>query len=312
MNKRVARTGSQIKTGVISFPRLNHLSAERCKNVQTVIQGCWKSIQGLKRALYPTIFWTANLFTGLENAKTGMCTGVSCSRRPPERASADSAEAVTPVMVIGVSSVRGRPQCSRIFLKRSSVFANSQWSRHESSDDPHFLLLLSPSLSLLNPIKFPPQTLCPSLLLHFLLLQPHSPHQTPTNPSRRLSPSFSPFPRPAIPNSLYISLYHLTSPYFLELSPLALSLLPLHTSYTSLPFTHPDTLSPLPVLSEPSVSLISLALSLSAFHSLSPQYCAFRISITRPWVKVCPHSLCLCASCPTATRPPDSCTQCDW
>ncbi|XP_072891671.1 uncharacterized protein [Hemitrygon akajei] len=48
-SKRVPRTGSQTKTGVITYPRLIHLSKKPCKNVQTVIQGCWKSIQVMKR-----------------------------------------------------------------------------------------------------------------------------------------------------------------------------------------------------------------------------------------------------------------------
>ncbi|XP_072891637.1 uncharacterized protein [Hemitrygon akajei] len=113
----------------------------------------------------------------LLTSRRGMWAGVSCTSRPLERPSAFSAKGVTLVIMIGISSARGRHLCSRIFLKRSRVSANSQWSRHESSDYTHFLLLLSPSLSLPDAVKFPPHPLCPSLLLHLILLsQTYSAH----------------------------------------------------------------------------------------------------------------------------------------
>ncbi|XP_072891071.1 uncharacterized protein [Hemitrygon akajei] len=76
----------------------------------------------------------------LLTSRRGLRAGVSCTRGPLERSSAVSAEGVTLVIMIGVSSARSRHLCSRIFLKRSRVSVNSQWSRHESRR-PHRRLL---------------------------------------------------------------------------------------------------------------------------------------------------------------------------
>ncbi|XP_059816039.1 uncharacterized protein LOC132387693 [Hypanus sabinus] len=62
----------------------------------------------------------------LLTSRRGLWTGTSCTSCPLERPSADGAEGVSCVMVIGRQSARSRHPCSQIFLKRSKVSVNSQ------------------------------------------------------------------------------------------------------------------------------------------------------------------------------------------
>ncbi|XP_059814604.1 uncharacterized protein LOC132386370 isoform X2 [Hypanus sabinus] len=62
----------------------------------------------------------------LLTSRRGLWAGASCTSCPLERPSADSAEGISCVMVIGRSSARSRHPCSQIFLKRSKVSVNSQ------------------------------------------------------------------------------------------------------------------------------------------------------------------------------------------